>query len=109
MLLVEHGSVARAAAECGIARQTLYKWMREPEFASALRRASGEQVETVSRRLSALMLRAVDELERLIDSGSEHQRRLAAEAVLSHGIRLRELTELEQRIANLEFRLGANR
>lgn len=107
LALVEHGNVSKAADACGVARQTLHRWMREPEFSSALRGASGEQVEQVSRRLTALMLKAVDTLESLLlSSDSEHQKRLAADSILSHGLRLRELVELEQRVSELEKRIS---
>lgn len=106
LALVEHGSVSRAADACGVARQSLYNWMREPLFASALKEASGSQVAQASRRLDALLLRAIDELERLLSSESEQQRRLAVESILSHGVRLRELTQLEERVKSLEDRAG---
>lgn len=102
LALVEHGSVSRAADICNLSRQSIYRWMREPEFGKALQEASSEQVIEASRRLTSLMMRAVDELERLLSSDSEHQRRLAVESILTHGARLRELVELEERITNLE-------
>ena len=77
LALLEHGAVARAAEECGISRNTLYRWLREPLFSQALSEASGHQVAEASRRLDGLLMRAVGELEKLLDSRSEHQRRLA--------------------------------
>lgn len=102
--LLEYGSVSRAAAECKLSRQTVYRWMREHEFELALKQASSAQVAELSRRLTALSIQAVAKLEQLLSSESEHQARLAAESILAHSIRLRELTELEERITNLEVR-----
>jgi DNA-binding transcriptional ArsR family regulator len=107
LALVEHGSVAQAADACNLSRQTLYRWLREPAFTRELREASGSQVEQASRRLDSLLLRAIDELERLLSSESEQQRRLAVDSILSHGVRLRELTQLEQRVRALEDRAGS--
>jgi len=104
LALVEHGAVSKAAEACGCARSTLYKWMQEEEFNKALRQASNSQLLEASRRLDALLLRAIDKLEKLLDSNSEHQARLAAESIISHGARLRELTELERRVSALEER-----
>ena len=104
LALIEHGAVSQAADAIGCARQTLYRWLKEPEFAQALRDASGSQVADASRRLDALLLRAIAELEKLLGSESDHQRRLAAESILSHGVRLRELTELEERVSALEMK-----
>ena len=109
LALVEHGSVSRAAAECKLSRQTLYRWMREAEFEFALKEASSAQVVELSRRLTALTIRAVEKLEQLLNSPSEQQARLAADSILSHAIRLRELTELEERIRDLELTMERKR
>lgn len=109
LAIVEHGSVARAAAECKLSRQTLYRWIREPEFELALREASSAQVVELSRRLTSLTLKAVEKLEKLLGSPSEHQARLAADSILTHAIRLRELTELTERIRDLELMMERKR
>lgn len=106
LALVEHGSVSRAADACNLSRQSVYRYMRDAEFAAALTELSGIQVAAASRRLTSLLWRAIDELERLMGSDSEQQRRLAADSVLSHALRLKELVELEHRISNLEKHIG---
>jgi transposase-like protein len=109
LALVEHGSVVRAADEVGISRQALHRWIKEPEFSQALREASSNMVEQASRRLTHLMLRAVDALEFVLKSSTSNTREKlrAAELILSHGVRLRELSELESRIVELEHKVGA--
>lgn len=104
LALVERGSVAKAAVAAGVARQTVHRWMHEPEFALALREASSLQVEQASRRLTGLLDGAISVLEMLLESGSEHQKRLTADSVITHATRLRELTEIESRIQALEKR-----
>ena len=105
LALTEHGAVARAADACKLSRQTLYRWLREPEFAQALREESDSRVEQASRRLTALVDEAISVMSQLLKSDSEHVRRLTADSILSHGIRLRELVELTERISNLEKRV----
>jgi len=102
LALMECGSVARAAEQVGVSRQALHRWIKEPEFAQALREASGARFVEASRRLDALLMQAIDELEKLLHSESEQQRRLTADSVISHAIRIRELTEIESRITALE-------
>jgi len=104
LALVEHGDVTRAAEACGSARSTVYKWLKQDEFRVSLREASGSRLVEASRRLDALLLRAIDKLEQLLDSESEQQARLAVDMVLTHAARLRELTELEERVTALEER-----
>jgi DNA-binding transcriptional LysR family regulator len=105
LALVEHGEVSKAADACSLSRQTLYRWLREREFTVALREASGSQVAEASRRLDALLMRAIGELEKILDSGSARERRLTADSILSHAVRLRELTELTERISALEMEM----
>lgn len=102
LALVEHGNVSRAADACELSRATLYRWLREPEFEHELRQASTAQVAELSRRLTALTLKAVEKLEQLLNSPSEAQARLAADNILTHAIRLRELIDIDERITNLE-------
>ena len=106
LALVEFGEVSRAAQAVGISRQALHRWIKEPEFARELHQASGEMVIQVSRRLTSLMLQAVDELENLLQSDIPRDKLRAADLILSHGIRLRELTEIESRILELERKVG---
>jgi len=104
LALVEHGAVSQAADACGCARSTLYKWMQDPEFISALSEASSSRVAEASRRLDALLMLAIDRLEKLIDSRSERIALQAVNSVQTHAAKLHELTELEQRVAALEKR-----
>ena len=60
----------------------------------ALRDASGSRVAEASRRLDALLMRAIDEFEKILVSGSDREQRLTADSILSHAVRLRELVEL---------------
>lgn len=106
LALVEHGSVAQAAVSVGVSRQALHRWLKEPEFTQALKEASGARFVEASRRLDALLMQAIDELEKLLRSESEQQRRLTADGVISHALRIRELTEIESRITALESKIN---
>lgn len=109
--LLEFGSVSRAADECGVSRQSLYRWLHQDEFAAALRTASGEMVEQASRRLTHLMFKAVDLLERIVDdsASSTRERSRAAELIIVHGAKLHEMADIEERISALERRVKHDR
>jgi hypothetical protein len=99
---MEHGAVSKAAAQVGISRQALHRWIKEPEFAQELHQASSNIVLEASRRLAFLMMQAVDELEKMLNSDVPRDKIRAAELILSHALRLRELTDIEERITALE-------
>ena len=62
-----------------------------------------EMVERSSSMLTAASMEAVKTLLSLMESHAPHSSRLgAAKAVLELGVRLRDLTEIEQRLAALE-------
>lgn len=99
---MEYGDVSKASQACGVSRASIYRWLQDDDFSRALKDASGEQVEQVSRRLTSLVIKAVDVLDEMMSSDSEQQRRLAADSVISHALRLREMVEIEERITRLE-------
>jgi hypothetical protein len=102
LALVEHGAVSRAAESCGVSRQALHRWMLDPEFTAYLHQVSGDAVTAASRRLVSLMDGAIDALMQILDSGSIRERMRAAELIITHALRLRELTDIEERLTLLE-------
>lgn len=106
-LYVAHGSLRRASRESGVPLSTCQRWLRDPQFRSALREAQHVALDEVLARLRALAHAAVDTLEGVMASESSAAARLrAAELVLSNLTRLSELLELEGRVAALEAQLG---
>jgi len=102
--LLARGNVARAAEDVGITRQTLHRWLKDKDFAHALKEVSGEQLEHSTNRLVALMDEAIQTLADLLKSRSEHQRRLAADSIISHAIKLKDMSDFEIRLLELERR-----
>lgn len=104
--LAQSPNVTEAAALAQISRSTLHRWLADDEFLMALREYSDFQTEQAARRLTALLGRAVDTLEELLDHKSPHVRRLAAGNIIAHAVRLSELASLEFRVTILERRSG---
>ena len=97
---------AAQLAECG--ERTLYTWLDDPAFRTELRAAEDAVVDTAVRALATAGGKAVSALADLVENGNAPVRLKAADAILNHLLKLRELRNLEGRITELERLYGAN-
>lgn len=98
-------SVADAAKSAGVPLRTLFRWLSQDAFVTALRAAERELIATAARRLVAMQSDALDRVAALIaaDAAVKDEVRLRASvAVLDFAIKLRMLSDLEKRITQLE-------
>ena len=106
--LLAKPTITEAAAEVGIGEATLRRWMHEPDFRLAYREARGEHLERVLARLIQASTKAIDTLERnleTIDSPATEVR--AAATLLRELVRTREQVDLTDHLEGLERRLTA--
>ena len=95
-----------ACVAAGVPQRTLANWLAEDDFQDALRQAESLMVDHAARRLLALTDSAIGALAEELSPYSKPQHSLrAAELVLSHVLKWRELGDLETRIAALESKL----
>lgn len=106
--LVEHGEIQAAATAANVARSTLYEWLQQPAFTSALRDAEAAALRELTRGLLALGKRATGAIAGVLDDpdATAAAKLRAADVVLGKLLQLRELVELEERVAALEQRIG---
>ena len=106
--LLTTGEPAAAAREAGIARDTLYRWLKQPAFLAAVRAGEARALDELSRRLVGLGRTAAATLERAMgDPAAPYATRVrAADAALGRLLQLRELATLEARVAALEEAAG---
>jgi hypothetical protein len=99
---------AEAAALANCSARTLRVWLASsPNFGRRIGQLRSEMTAQALGRLVASMTRAADTLDELASSASAETVRLgAARAVLELAIKIRESTELEERIRALEARHG---
>lgn len=102
--LVATGSISQAAVAAGVARKTVYAWLKDPAFGIALKAAEVEALDNLARSLISLAPAAVAALAAVLnDPAATHTQRIrAAEAVLANTLRLRELHTIEARLTKLE-------
>lgn len=104
--LLTSGSATEAAENAGVSRNTLYRWMQEPDFQAALAEAEAAALDSLSTRLVGLADQAAGALDDVFNNdkaGIGHRLR-AADIVLSNLLRLRELVTIEARLSELEKR-----
>jgi len=96
-------TVDSAARECGVCARTVYRRLEEAAFYRKLQALRADIVQRTAGALTAAGGEAVRTLLELLKPAVAATTRLgAARAVLESGVRLREIAELEARLAALE-------
>ncbi|MGX7395428.1 hypothetical protein [Carnobacterium mobile] len=107
--LMSKATTEEAIEEAGINRNTAYKYLRDPDFSNEYRRIRRETMQQVTSKLQNASFIAVETLldvmadKELSTSSSRVQ---ASRAVLENAYKGLELDDLQQRIEQLEERLG---
>lgn len=100
-------SVEAAARQCKVCERTIYRRLGDSAFCARIQEARGEMVKRSAGMLTAAAGESVRTLLSLQkDSVPPAVRLGAARAVLELGIKVRELVDLETRIAALEAQAG---
>jgi hypothetical protein len=103
VLALAAGATAREAAEqAGVEEQTAHRRLADPDLRRAVSRTRGRMFDAAQGRLVGLAGRATGIFKRLMESDQPSVARRAAKAVLELGPRLREATEVRERISRLE-------
>jgi hypothetical protein len=102
-------TIAAAAEAAGCDERTLRRWIQEPAFAAAYRRARAALVEHAAAKLQRLCDRAADTLEAALDADRAADRIRAAGVILDRAARFQELQDLAERLAALEQYLAARK
>lgn len=102
--LLTSGNMAEAARAAEVTRDTLYRWMKEPAFAKALRESEGIALDALTRALRGLGDRAVEALAAVFDDeAAPHGIKLkAASIVFAHHPQYLQSVALAERVAALE-------
>ena len=103
-------NVPEAAQAAHVGARTLYRWLTIPEFKTAVAAAEGEAISAAARRVVGLQSHAIAALESvLLDSRSSGVIKIrAATAILDFMLKLRELSDVEQRLVSLEQKASSH-
>lgn len=105
--LMTEPSVKKAAKAAGISEATLHRWLGEPEFSAALRRARGQLLEGVLTVLQGAAEEAVTVLREIMNEklSPPPARVRAARSVLDLTLKARSELETEERLRTIEAQL----
>lgn len=101
-ILIGCDTVEGAAQKAGISKNTIYTWMQQEEFSRAVSEARKKLFDKAMHKLMNVSMKAVITLEKLLDAESEAVRRAAANDVLGHILKYREISEIEDRLETVE-------
>ena len=100
------GDVTQAAEAAGVARKTIYAWLKQDAFAAALHTGESEKLVALSRGSMAQADRAVETLAAAMnDSAPPALRVRAADPSSGRLIQIRDLASLGERVTALEANL----
>ena len=104
LALLTNQGVDNAARAVGIGPRTLYRWMNEPLFDKAYRKARRDAFGQGTARLQQASGAAVSSiLKIMVDPHAAASTKLrAADMVLTHGAKAIEIEDVEARVAELE-------
>jgi hypothetical protein len=97
------GATQKSAAEkAGISESTVARRLRDPAFQERLDATRADMVQRTASALTAASMEAVKGLLELMRSDDERVRLGAIRTILEHSTKLREESDLAQRVARLE-------
>jgi hypothetical protein len=100
-------TVENAAAKVGLSTRTVYRRLADADFCKRLQKVRTDMVERATAMLTAAGMEAVKTLLVLQQAATPAAVRLgAARAVLEIGIKMREVADIEQRLAALEEQMA---
>ncbi len=108
MALACGATLENAARQAGVSESTVRRRAKEPEFQRKLQAVRTDMVQRTAGALTAAGLEFVKTLIGLVGTGIPPATRLgAARAGLELGMKVREVADLEQRLASLEEQVAA--
>ena len=100
--LLNAGSLESACEKAGISKTTVYAWLQQKAFKSAVEQLRNEIIENALTELKQGISKAVDKLLFLVDAEEKYIALRAAERTIEFFIKMKEIRELEERIEALE-------
>jgi len=102
--------VQSAAKDAGVGERTLHTWLGDPNFRAALKEAEAQAIELSVRMLAGAAQNAIGVIVSIMrDEYTRDALRLrAAQTVLDQMVKLKQVADLEERVAILEAVIEAD-
>jgi len=106
MMLPTNRTLADVAREIGKTERTIQTYMADSNFKKELANLEGQVINLATRRLLGLVDLSISTLEEIIKTGSETNKRLAAQAVINSLQSFKEFSDFNSRLSDLEQELS---
>jgi len=103
--ILAYPTLSQASQASGIPYRTLWRWVHENQaFKDALQEAESQVLNDAMRRLLGMQGKAIDTLESILTNPASRQsdRLKAVELALSHVLKLRTATTIEEKLKALQ-------
>ena len=100
--IVMSNSTAEAARLADVSRNTLHRWMRDPEFREALEDVRREAAELARNQMGGLLVKAIATLSDVMDSPNDRARTDAARTAVYAILKAEEYKNIEQSLERLD-------
>jgi len=100
--IVAAASDKEGCEAAGISRNTFYRWANEPAFKAELAKQRENVVSGAMDILKGHFGQAVSTLVGLLKTENEGLRRQTAVSIIDYVLRLKEMTDIEQRLEKIE-------
>ena len=105
--LVVDPDIQAASKAARVARSTAHRWLNDPVFRDELARQRDAVLSEAMASVKTHAARAMLELAKLMGSDDDRLRRLICNDIIGHAMKVRELQDIEGRLAALEKALKA--
>lgn len=100
--LVGAPTYAEGCKRAGITRTTFYKWLKDSEFKAELTKRRDAIVTDALDILKAHIGKAVHALVALLETENESLRRQTSNDIINYVLKVKEMTDIEERLEALE-------
>jgi hypothetical protein len=100
--LIVEPSIAAAATKSGVGETTIFRWLKEPEFAKEYRRLRRDAVEQSLSQLQSATSEAVQTLRDHLSCEHPATAVRAAQIILDQAVKAVEIVDLQERLEQIE-------
>jgi transposase len=104
--IIEKGTIEGAAVQLRVSRQTIYNWLKDPEFKRRLEQERKTVFDEAVGLVKVASKQSAAVLVNLLDCKDSRTRRTAAKDILNYAIKAVEIHDLEERLERIEEKLA---
>lgn len=107
--LLHSPDVTAAAEKAGVSPATVYRWLKEADFAAELKQKRDAMLDSAIESVKCYSGKAADTLAGMLVSNDERLRRMAAKDLLDYSFKILETRDLTKRLEAIEARLESEK